>query len=875
MVKAGGRFMFARCSLWSGRWRALNVVVAATVVTVMVGTAPAGAIPIHPGGGNPGAMVTKGSVAVSPSSVASGQPTTVSWSLEPGAACSSMAEQVMYQDALTQGVVKTGLTGASGSASYTPQSSGAFFLDAYIQCERNNHITTSHRSFGPASVTVIKPLADGTFYFHALGTRCWDFGGQAFWGAGAPVFLYTCNGTVAQQVRVKELDATHDVEFRVQSLFCIGVRGGKVGIGQALELQTCNGSPGQRFAYDGDAILLGAQQAGGVTRDFVIEPLNEATPNRTPLVVGSRDASDAEYFRMKAIDGSSTYPTTGFVHIGNEEALDGALGLGWGTVIEIDDRQPLELKGGFTKQLHAGVTLRGYRKHTDNGAEIVYTGTAQEAAFGVNQDNVRVTGLRLRQQPPHSQPEVSAISVDSAQRVLIDHLEISHWTGSAVGVGGTDAGLVECPNPPLQFPRKTPVRIMGNFIHNNGAYGVVAGNGAFVLAQGNILYLHGHSIASDPWATTGYVAYDNFVLSQYSGSHDFDAHGSDHPGHWYGGRSGDYYDIGWNTFLTRHLNFEQRGTQCRFTAFHNNVTLQSESNSVATQTTIPVRHVVYDNTFSAPNPTSDLAVGDFDGDGIDDVFVGTGAGWYFSSGGQAEWRFLNRMLEHAKDLRFGDFDGDGRIDVLALHGRNLDVSWAGISPWQTINTVSRALSNVAMSDLAIGDFNGDHNADIFLATGKEWLYAPGGKNWLHFADSGYRTSDLRFGDFTGDGKTDVFGVVSNQWQIVRGGGDTWEPLRNALMPSVAGLVVADFDGDGFADVVNGTHCCSWRYSRRGRANWETLRAFAASEPLERQPVGRFDGNISADILLWNGDGHFDYAPAARDPVRPLSRQVMR
>src|SRR5262249_43144418 len=60
------------------------------------------------------------------------------------------------------------------------------------------------------------------------------------------------------------------------------------------------------------------------------------------------------------------------------------------------------------------------------------------------------------------------------------------------------------------------------------------------------------------------------------------------------------------------------------------------------------------NVFDVPNPTSicpdpsqtcssgDFGVGDFDGDGVDDLFLGTGAGWWFSAGGKTEWRFLNR-----------------------------------------------------------------------------------------------------------------------------------------------------------------------------------------------------------------------------------------
>src|SRR5438128_5022386 len=72
------------------------------------------------------------------------------------------------------------------------------------------------------------PLADGMFYFHDLGHRCIDFGGRDFWHLGGPVQIFSCNGTLAQQVRVKEIDGTHDVELRVQSQFCIGVKGGDV-----------------------------------------------------------------------------------------------------------------------------------------------------------------------------------------------------------------------------------------------------------------------------------------------------------------------------------------------------------------------------------------------------------------------------------------------------------------------------------------------------------------------------------------------------------------------------------------------------------------------------------------------------------------------
>jgi hypothetical protein len=95
---------------------------------------------------------------------------------------------------------------------------------------------------------------------------------------------------------VAEIDSNdHDVGLSVYPTtgatnagFCIGVHGGWVAAGAALELQTCNPvSPAQRFAVDGDAILMGSQTSDKVMRDFVIERRNGSTVLQTPLVVAS------------------------------------------------------------------------------------------------------------------------------------------------------------------------------------------------------------------------------------------------------------------------------------------------------------------------------------------------------------------------------------------------------------------------------------------------------------------------------------------------------------------------------------------------------------------------------------------------------------
>src|SRR5207244_3256852 len=112
------------------------------------------------------------------------------------------------------------------------------------------------------------------------------------------------------------------------------------------------------------------------------------------------------------------------------------------------------------------------------------------------------------------------------------HLEITGWKGPAVNIGGSDSpcNLYDtlpcnpdappegvCPTAaysgPLAYPRPTDVRVVRDFVHDNSSYGIVTGNGAMILAQGNVEYLNQHSLASDPWRLSGYVAYDNFLLS--------------------------------------------------------------------------------------------------------------------------------------------------------------------------------------------------------------------------------------------------------------------------------------------------------------------------------------------------------------------------
>ncbi len=71
-----------------------------------------------------------------------------------------------------------------------------------------------------------------------------------------------------------------------------------------------------------------------------------------------------------------------------------------------------------------------------------------------------------------------------------------------------------------------------------------------------------------------------------------------------------------------------------------------------------------------PAALTDLRFGDFNGDGITDVFslisMGGTNQWRYSPSGTSAWINLASDPTPLHDLRFGDFDGDGRTDVFSV-----------------------------------------------------------------------------------------------------------------------------------------------------------------------------------------------------------------
>jgi hypothetical protein len=229
--------------------------------------------------------------------------------------------------------------------------------------------------------------------------------------------------------------------------------------------------------------------------------------------------------------------------------------------------------------------------------------------------------------------------------------------------------------------------------------------------------------------------------------------------------------------------------------------------------------------FGLPSPY-ETHVGDFDGDGRKDYArVGaTGAYVYY---GNADGTFahvpqgfpgLDFGMPSAWTTRVGDFNGDGRDDLIRLGGPGAWLFWGSTA--RTFSSNFRAYSGLDFGqpttwDTAVGDFNGDGRDDYARigATGA-WNYF--GNTNKTFTQTFHEYPGLSFGqpsswqlgvgDWNGDGRTDYARIGNTGAWIYRGNTNkTFTQSFHAYggwdfgWPSPYELIVGDFNGDGRGD----------------------------------------------------------------------------
>jgi hypothetical protein len=556
-------------------------------------------------------------------------------------------------------------------------------------------------------------------------------------------------------------------------------------------------------------------------------------------------------------------------------------------------------------------------------------------------DHVRISGFRL-EGPRLGQQKVDqfGIRIYRCLDIEVSNMEIFGWGGAGIRVHD----VREIPDGPGQEPpdnrpggrigRAEHVRILNSYIHHNqhasegdsvdcdfswwppwkpvtwawceltrqhaAGYGVDVHHGAWAQIVFNLFDVNRHAVAASG-AMGGYDARWNLTLKGggYHGrafhtyTHQFDIHGTGDNG--FGGQAGVRSWFFENSFQYRNDNaISIRGRPDERIDIGANIfphdgleddwgddAISIDDRDDLDKIKLLTGNVIEVDTYGR------YGVCDFDGDGIDDLFLATGKTWWFSSFGEFAWSYLTARTERLEEVRLGYFDDDLKCDVLTQSGADWVVSSGGTGPWTSIGAFAPSLDQVAF-----GQFDPNHRDQRPEATRRtthafrrqpsgQWQVTPlTGRDWTDVESSSFSMSKLRFGDFTGDGVTDVLAVNGGRWAISESARGKWSQLNPSLGDDVSKLFIADLDHNNIDDLlklkttavrlrsaVRSTY--TWYVSEDGRSPWRELREYVFTSPgpilSGRAFAGRFGAAPGGGVVVTGADrvGNF-YSPGEKE-----------
>jgi hypothetical protein len=347
-------------------------------------------------------------------------------------------------------------------------------------------------------------------------------------------------------------------------------------------------------------------------------------------------------------------------------------------------------------------------------------------------DHVRFSGFRIHG-PSFGQQQVDnfGIKIYRCLDIEISNMEIAGWGGAAVQVEDNDE---ENDDQPADGPGQQPsenhegerigpagqIRIFGNYFHHNQnpvhwtlrclwilcvpwldthtmGYGVDVHHGAWAHIYENVFDSNRHAIAA-AGDTGGYRAERNLVLKGggYHGAfynrytHIFDIHGTGC--RWSDNLCGDAgveLHFVANAFQYRNGNaIKIRGKPRVSAIIDENVFphsgLENDWGDDAIHLNTGEHVEIGPNNIIEIDTYGKYSVCDFDGDGIDDLFLPTGNTWWYSSSGEFQWTYLSARTEQLDQVRLGYFDEDQICDVLTESGPQWVIASGGTGPWTSI-----------------------------------------------------------------------------------------------------------------------------------------------------------------------------------------------
>ncbi len=272
--------------------------------------------------------------------------------------------------------------------------------------------------------------------------------------------------------------------------------------------------------------------------------------------------------------------------------------------------------------------------------------------------------------------------------------------------------------------------------------------------------------------------------------------------------------------------------------------------------------------------TNAVALGDEDGDGDLDAFMGNGYPFsdaqdrlYLNDGSGVFSDATSQVpaiLDNTTSIALGDLDGDADLDVLAGNSGQTRLYLNDGSGVFSDGTSQLPPATGSTQVVVLGDVDGDGDLDALAGNfGQNRLYLNGGSGV--FTDASTQlpgmpedTDDAALGDLDGDLDAWIGDAGQNRLYLNDGSGSFADPA--SLLPAITdptyAVALGDLDGDGDLDALVGNLASAepdrlYRNDGPGVFTDATAQLPAVADFTYAVALGDLDGDADLDVLLGN------------------------